>query len=106
MISDDEIHKAVDYLARSAKPAAVARANREYLTEYRKSLIAIIASEQNDGAETTRDRQARASKRYLDFLEGYKEAVRVDEEHRFLRAAAAAKIDAWQTWSANSRGKL
>lgn len=106
MISDDDIERAVSYLRDSAKPAAIARANREYLTEYRKSLIAIIASEQNDGAEATRDRQARASKRYLDFLEGYKEAVRVDEEHRFLRAAADAKISAFQTFSANARGKL
>lgn len=106
MITDEEIEKAVSYLRDSAKPAAIARANREYLSEYRKSLLAIIASEINDGAEATRDRRARASKQYTDFLEGYKEAVRVDEEHRFLRAAADAKIHAYQTFSANARGKL
>lgn len=106
MITDEDIEKCVDYLARSAKDAAIARANREYLTEYRKSLIAIIASEVNEGAEATRERQARSHKRYLDFLEGYKEAVRVDEEMRFLRVAAEAKIEAYRTFSANSRGKL
>lgn len=106
MISDEDIHKALDYLRDTAKPAAQARADREYLDKFMKSKLAMLASGLNEGSEALRDREARKHPDFLEVLEGYKEAVRRDEEFRFLRDAAQAKISAFQTFSANARGKL
>lgn len=106
MIPDDDIHKALDYLRDTAKPAAQARADREYLDKFMKSKLAMLASGLNEGSEALRDREARKHPEYLEVLDGYKEAVRRDEEMRFLRDAAHAKIEAWRTFSSNSRGRL
>jgi hypothetical protein len=106
LISDDEIERCVSYLRDSAREAAQARAEREYLDKFMKSKLAMLASGLNEGSEALRDREARKHPEYLKVLDGYKEAVRRDEEMRFLRDAAHAKIEAWRTFSSNTRGKL
>lgn len=106
MIADEDIHKALDYLARSAVKAAQARANREYIKEFLKSKLAILQNGLNEGSEGMRERVARAHPEYLALLEGYREAIQADEECRHYRDAAQAKIQAFQTFSANARGKL
>jgi hypothetical protein len=37
-------------------------------------------------------------------LVALREAVKRDEKYRYMRGAAQARIDAWQTLSANYRG--
>lgn len=106
MISDADIERAVSFLRDSAKPAAQARADREYLSHFLKSKLALLMNGLNEGSEALRERMARAHPEFLELLEGYKQAVANDEEFRFLRAAAEAKISAFQTFSANARGKL
>jgi hypothetical protein len=106
LISDDDIERAVSYLRDSARDAAQARADREYISQYLKSKMAILMNGLNEGSEAMRERSARSHPEYLKLLDGYKEAVRRDEEHRFMRAAAEAKIDAWRTFSATARGRL
>jgi len=44
--------------------------------------------------------------RYRSHLDCIRTAIEADEHLRFLRVAAEAKIQAWQTQSANERGKL
>jgi hypothetical protein len=105
MISDEEIEKAVDYLRDNAGKAAMARAERLYLEEFAKSLKAILMKEfTGETSVAAQEREALASLKYLQHLEAVREAVEIDEKHRFLRAAAEAKINAWQTFSANLRG--
>lgn len=106
MITDKDVENAVDYLRDTARPAAQARADREYLDKFLKSKLAILASGLNEGSEALREREARRHPEYLEVLKGYQEAVQRDEEYRFLRDAAQAKISAFQTFSANARGKL
>lgn len=105
MISDAEVERAMDYLRDSAAGAAQARANREHLEKFLKSKVALL-SNGLDGSEAMRQREALAHPEYLTCLEGYKQAVFDDEQHRNLRAAAEAKISVYQTFSANARGKL
>ena len=45
MITDQDIEKALDYLRDNAKKAAQAKANREYLDEFKKVLKATIMRE-------------------------------------------------------------
>lgn len=103
MITDEEVEKAVDYLRDNATESAQARANRIYCDEYRKSLKAMIMAEHSTLPVTAQEREAYRDKRYLDHLEAIKDAVKIDEQHRFLRVAAEAKIEAWRSLNANMR---
>lgn len=105
-ITDDEIDKALDYLRDNARDAAQARADRVYVEEYRKVIKAQLMKEHGDKSAVLQEREAYADPRYVAHLEAIKEAVLEDEGHRFLRAAADAKIGAWQTQSANGRARV
>jgi len=105
-ITDDEIDKALDYLRDNARDAAQARADRVYVEEYRKVIKAQIMKEHGDKSAVIQEREAYADPRYVAHLEAIKQAVLEDEGHRFLRAAADAKIGAWQTQSANGRARV
>ena len=103
LIDDDQVELALDYLRDNAGAAAEARAHRIYCEEYRKSLKSIIMKEHVELAVNGQEREAYADERYTKFLEGLKSAVYEDERHRFLLAAAQAKIEAWRTMSATER---
>jgi hypothetical protein len=108
MISDDDVETALEYLENSASPAASARADRVYVEAYRSSLEALLMKESDDGetAAVIQKRNAHMHKTYLAHLNAIRDAVFEDERHRFLREAAQARIQAWQTMSANQRGKI
>mgnify|MGYP003111327241 CR=1 FL=1 len=103
MIDDEEIQRALDYLRDSAVDAAQARANRIYMQEYSKSLKALIMREHLDLPVSAQEREACADHRYLTHLSAMQTAIKLDEQHRFLRVAAEAKIEAWRSLSANQR---
>ena len=106
MISDDDIQVAVDWLQNNAIESAKRVAERKYLEEYRKSLKALIMKEHIDKPVTVQEREAYADQRYLMHLKALQIAIFRDEEMKFLRSAKEAKINAWQTQSANMRTKL
>lgn len=105
-ITDDEIDKALDYLRDNARDAAQARADRVYVEEYRKVIKAQLMKEHGEKSAVLQEREAYADPRYIAHLDAIKQAVLEDEGHRFLRAAADAKIGAWQTQSANGRARV
>lgn len=105
-ITDDEIDKALDFLRDNARDAAQARADRIYCEEYRKTLKATLMKEHGALSAVLQEREAYADKRYVEHLEAVREAVKLDEFHRFMRVAAEAKIEAWRTQSSNSRAKV
>ena len=104
MITDDEVQKAVDYLRDNAPEAAKARAERVYVEEYRKTIKAQIMCEHKEESGIAQEREAYADPRYITHLDAIREAIEIDEKHRFLRSAAEAKLEAWRTFSANDRG--
>ena len=104
MISDDEINLVISFLSDNAEEAAKARAERVYVSEYRKSLKALLMKEYNSGSIAQQERDAYADDVYIKHLIAIKEAVFRDEKCQFLREAAQAKLSAWQTQSANERG--
>ena len=105
-ITDDEIDKALDYLRDNARDAAQARANRVYVTEYRKVLKAQLMKEHSTLSAVLQEREAYSDPRYIQHLEAIREAVEIDESHSFLRDAADAKIEAWRTQSSNTRARV
>jgi len=102
-ITDDEIDKALDYLRDNARDAAQARAERIYVEEYRKTLKAQLMKEHGQMSAVLQEREAYSDPRYEQHLDAIREAVRLDEFHRFMRIAAEAKIEAWRTASSNER---
>ena len=103
LVSDADIEKALDYLRDTAVSAAESKAARVYLEEYRKCLKAMIMQEHNQLPVSAQEREAYADQRYLDHLNGLREAVKQDEQNKFLRHAADAKIEAWRPMNANYR---
>ena len=103
MIDETDVEKAVDYLRDSSNEAAGATANRKYLDEFRMSLKALIIKEHLDKPVTAQEREAYADERYQKHLGALRNAIHADEQHKFKRHAAEAKIMAWQTQSANMR---
>ena len=49
------------------------------------------------------EREAYGDERYKKHLEAMKIAIAQDEQNRFMRVAAEAKIEAWRSFSANHR---
>ena len=103
MISDEQVEAALDYMRDKSTAAAQARAERAYVEEYRKVLKAQIMREYPGDPIGTQEAKAYADKRYVAHLDAIKTAVFEDEQWRFRMAAAQAKLDAWQTQSANNR---
>ena len=103
MISDQEVEKALDFMRDNATKAAQARANLAYMDEYRKVLKGTIMRENQSLALGAQEAMAYADPRYAAHLEATKTANFEDARWRFTLEAARAKIDAWQTQSANNR---
>jgi len=102
-ISDEDVEKALDYLRDSAAATAKAKAERIYVEEYRKSLKAILMKEHPEESGIVQEREAYADERYLAHLNAIRIAVEEEEKLKYLREGARAKIEAFQTLSANYR---
>ena len=102
-ISDAEVEAALDYLRDYAGEAAQARANRLHLEDYLRVVKAQIMRENQLLPLGAQEREAMADKRYIDHLSAIKEAVAIDEKHRFFLEAAKAKLDCWRTMAATER---
>ena len=105
-ITDDEIQTALDWLMRTSKPSAQARADRVFLEKSGEAIKARLMG--GDGPVAAQERDALASDEYKTHLEGLKAAVYADELYRIRRAAVEMKIEAWRTMCSNARtqGKI
>lgn len=105
MITEDEIERAVDWLAKNAIPAAKARAERIYMEAWVKTALAQEMAKHSGLPIAAQEREARCAAGYLSALQALKEAVGEDERNRFLRDAASAKIEAWRTMESTRRAE-
>lgn len=104
-MSNHDPHSAVDYIIKHAGTFAKAKAQRVYLEEFRKSKKAILMAESTDKAANAREQYAYAHPEYLTLLQGYKEAVEVEEKLRWDLIAAQARVEIWRTEQANNRNQ-
>ena len=85
---------------------APARANREYLDEYKKSLLALLmkdAERSGVGSAVAQERDSRARQEYLDLLDQLKAAIHEEEKLRYHMKSVEIEIEVWRTRSANER---
>jgi 23S rRNA maturation mini-RNase III len=103
VITDEQVEDALTYLRDSAKAAAVAKAQARTLEKY----LGVVEAQQKAKAagrsNAAAQDEARASPEYREAITAWEEAVRRDSEFSMLREAASARIQAWQTMSANHR---
>lgn len=105
MISEQDIDRALNYLRDNAEKDAQARAERLYMEQWIKT---VLAQEMGKSAATSVSAQevgARVSEIYVAALQAYRQAIYEDERRRFLRSAAETKIEAWRTMSSNERAQ-
>lgn len=87
---------------------ATAYADRIYLEEYRKSLLAMLMKEaevSGFSSAAAQEREARAHHRYLELLNGLKEATEKSERLRWHLEVAKLGVAVWQTTQANERAE-
>ena len=106
MSTERDPHKAVDYIISNAKRFAVAKANRVYLDEYRKSLKAIQMKQSMEPTIGAQEREAYAHDDYVALLRGLKEAVENEEKLRWDLIGAQARVEIWRTEQANNRAEF
>jgi hypothetical protein len=93
-------------LREKSEQFARAFAERSHLDNFSKSLLAIeMQKAEADGHKTTaaQEREARASKAYLEHLDGLRSAIEESERLRWELEVAKMGIAVWQTMSANER---
>ena len=105
MIQEQDIDRALAYLRDTAEAAAKARAERLYLDDYSRVLKATIMSEHLAEPVNAQERHAYSDVRYRNHLEALKLAIFEDEKARFMRDAAAVKVEVWRTQQANFRAE-
>lgn len=104
---NDEIspYKALDFIRDNASAYAEAKANVIYMTEYRKSLKAILMAECLAETQSAKEAFAYAHPKYVLHLEALKTAVSEAERLRWLMVAAEAKIEVWRSLESTARAE-
>jgi hypothetical protein len=104
MMTDDQVHDALEYLRTNATNAAEARAHKIYMEEFRKTVKAQAMAKFNNLPVSAQEREAYRSQEYRDHLDAMKIAIHQDEENRWGMVHATSVIEAWRTQNANQRG--
>jgi hypothetical protein len=99
-------NEAIEFIFRSGKEYAKARAERTYIEEYRKSLKAILMKRSRETAVNAQERDAYSQDEYVALLEGLRAAVETEEELRWALVAAQARIDVWRSQEASARQEV
>lgn len=105
-ISKIEPDAAVDFLFKNGTKYAVAKAQRVYLEEFRKSQKAMLMKDAMlNGAKSiaAAEMEAYANAAYQEILKGIQAATEDEETLRWHLTAAQARIEVYRTKSANDR---
>lgn len=87
---------------------APARANRGYLEDYKKSMVALLMKDAERTGVTSaaaQERDALSNKSYTEFLATLKDAVLEEEKIRYHLKAVEWEIEIWRTKQANERAE-
>src|SRR6478609_5836556 len=95
--------KAVDFILANASKFAVAKSQRVYLEEFRKSKKALLMAQSSAKSAVEREQYAYGHEDYLGLLGGLKAAVEVEEKLKWDLEAARLRVEIWRTKSANNR---
>ena len=94
---------ALDFIRDHSTDLAEAKATVLYLTEYRKSMKALLMIESDAKTESAKESYAYAHIDYIAHIKALAEAVQESERLRWLMVAAEAKIEVWRSLEASAR---
>jgi hypothetical protein len=103
------IEKLINDWRNSVDDYAKAKAEAEYLKEFRKSKKALLMVEaEQKGLKTGQERESYAysHQEYTELLEGLKQAIEQSESLRWRMTIAEKRVAVWQTESANNRKEM
>jgi len=89
-------HAAADFIIRSARPYAKAKAHRLYLEEHRKALKALLMNESTGKTVSDREQYAYSHEAYAQLLTDYKNAILDEETLRIQIRGAELTIEMWK----------
>lgn len=107
-LSDDKIEQRMEELRARCKAFAKAKAQMDYLSEYKKSKLSILMKGyevKGVKAANAQEREARSDPEYIEVLEGLKVATEEAEEARWLLKVAELGIEVWRTNEASKRAE-
>jgi len=104
-IEDISPFKALDFMRDNAKKYAQAKADVIYMTEYRKSLKAMLMAESDAKTESAKETFAYSDNRYIKHLDAIRQAIATAEELRWKLIAAEAKIEVWRSLESSARAE-
>ncbi len=102
-ISNEDVEKALEYLAHSAKPHAEWKSRMKWLEHKRKSVKSTVSLRQKGKSQAENSTKAEASPEYNQVLDEYKESVMEFTLIDSYRKAAELKIEIWRSLNANNR---
>lgn len=102
-VTEEEVEKALDWLRDNADDIGAAKAAAIRTERMVKHIEALLMKEYTDLPVAAQKREAMASERYLKAIEEEATAAGEFERLKGLREAAALKIEAWRSASANYR---
>ena len=103
-----DIEELLERYRQLADRYAPARANREYIDEYKKTMLSLLmkdAERNGVSSAAAQERDARANVQYADLLDGLKAAVLEEEKIRYHMKAVEWEIEIWRTKQANERAE-
>ena len=102
-MTDIDPIKSLEYIGKHAEEYAIAKANRRYLEEYRKTLKARLFLAAPEGTVADREAWAYAHDDYEVNLKGLRESLEQEEKLYWLLLGAREKIGIYRTQEASAR---
>lgn len=102
-ITEDEVERAIHYLAGSVENYAKWKSRMKYLDKHRKSVRAMCILRQKGKTISENTIRGEAAQEYQDVLAEYEEAVREYTLIEAYRNAAEVKVEVWRTITASNR---
>ena len=97
--------KALDFIRDNAQAYAQAKANVVYMTEYRKTIKAMLMASSSEKTESAKETYAYSHNDYKQHLLALQQAVAEAERLRWLMIAAEAKIEVWRSLESSARAE-
>lgn len=105
MREDISPYKALDFMRDNAPLYAQAKAHVTYMTEYRKTLKAMLMNKCNAKTQSEKEAFAYAHPDYQAHLVAQAAAIEEAERLRWLMVAAEAKIEVWRSLESSARAE-
>jgi hypothetical protein len=99
-------YKAIEFILENAPKYAVAKAQRIYLEEFRKTKKALLMKDalaRGIDSAVAQEREAYAHLEYADLLKGLMVAIEQEETLKWKLTAAQLKVDIYRTEEATNR---